>query len=204
MWLNKGDVHHTHTHTHTPHTTPICCCMWLNKGDVPMPPGSLHWKLTLGEKSLLHCGLRTRISTAPGFSARRYTIRAIPALLKHWPTGQVCWLTIVFRANRTSVLADQHCFQSQQGKCVGWPSFSEPTGQVCWLTNTVFRANRVSVLADQHCFQSQQGKCVGWPTLFSVPHSGGPLTDKLRLMAQFPSAKDMVQPRCQTWKKRFL
>ena len=71
-------------------------------------------------------------------------------------------------ANRTSVLADQHCFQSQQDKCVGRPTlFSEPTGQVCWPTNTVFRANRTNVLADQHCFQSQQDKCVGRPTLFS-------------------------------------
>ena len=29
---------------------------------------SLHWKLTLGEKSLAALGSRTRVSTAPGFS----------------------------------------------------------------------------------------------------------------------------------------
>ena len=32
---------------------------------------SLHWKLTLGEKSLAAAGTRTRISVAPGFSVGR-------------------------------------------------------------------------------------------------------------------------------------
>ena len=34
---------------------------------------SLHWKLTLGEKSLAAPGTRTRISIAPGVSARHST-----------------------------------------------------------------------------------------------------------------------------------
>ena len=34
---------------------------------------SLHWKLTLGEKSLAAPGTRTRVSIAPGFSVARPT-----------------------------------------------------------------------------------------------------------------------------------
>ena len=214
--------------------------MWLNKGDVSMPPGSLHWKLT--ERKIL-AALRTQnphqyctwlfcqTMYQPSYPRSFGTLaNRTSVLADHYfqsqqdkcvgwplfsePTGQVCWLTIVFRANRTSVLADQHCFRA---KCVGWPLFSEPTGQVCWLT-IVFRANRASVLAD-HCFQSQQGKCVGWPTLFSEPTGQvcwltntvfSPTlwgsTDRQTQTdgTHFPSTKDMVQPQYQTQKKRFL
>ena len=41
---------------------------------------SLHWKLTLGEKSLAAPGIQTHISIVLGFSARRCTSWAIP-----WP-----------------------------------------------------------------------------------------------------------------------
>ena len=41
--------------------------------------GSLHWKLTLGEKSLAAPWTRTRISTAPGFSVGHSTNWAMPA-----------------------------------------------------------------------------------------------------------------------------
>ena len=53
-------------------------CMRLHTGAGWTSYKSLHWKLTLGEKSLAASGTRTRVSIAPGFSVRRSPSWAIP------------------------------------------------------------------------------------------------------------------------------
>ena len=45
-----------------------CWCMWLHMGAVRTQHESLHWKLTLGEKSLVSAGNWTCISIVPGFA----------------------------------------------------------------------------------------------------------------------------------------
>ena len=52
---------------------PKCWCMRWHTGAVRTPSESLHWKLTLGERSLAAPGTRTRVSIAPGFSVRHTT-----------------------------------------------------------------------------------------------------------------------------------
>jgi len=47
-----------------------CWCMRLHTEAVRTPSESLHWKLTLGEKSLAAPGTRTRVSIVPGLLVR--------------------------------------------------------------------------------------------------------------------------------------
>ena len=60
-----------------------CWCMQLHTGAVWTPQESLHWKLTLGEKSLAASGTWTCISIAPGCSVGLSTNWAILAPCVH-------------------------------------------------------------------------------------------------------------------------
>ena len=85
--------------------------MQLNMGAVQIPKESLHWKLTLGQKSLAMSGTQTCISIAPGFQSD--VLPTGPSLPRCawvcWPSRVTIFRTFAFRHIICDILIGWSC-----------------------------------------------------------------------------------------------
>ena len=111
--------------------------MRLHAGAVQTPWESLHWKLTLGEKSLATPGTRTCISIAPGFPVGWSTRWAIPPLLSMFCTYSRPSVQINF-VPETEVEVGPVCRSTLQSTCSWNRGWSRPSEQINFAVNFAY------------------------------------------------------------------
>ena len=108
-------------------------CMWLHMW-MHCHCKSLHWKLTLGEKSFAATGTWIRIGIAPGFSVRPLPSCSCPICSTNWAIP--IWLLSNRKHTRQSL-------KKAHGKL--FSIHTECKCKSCWLIKTLQKAVKVSI-----------------------------------------------------------